>query len=227
MDFTDAGQPDPPRAPSSEVLATLCQDLERRAEEVPGISAGEVARLRAAVASYAESFGVEFSEEQDHFKLVGQDNVRRYLPVRELRVRVHPDDTPFDVFARVCAGRTVGCRVTVSLSPHASSPGLKVLEELTETWAGDIEFVEESDEQLAQVVRDRQTDRLRYAAPDRAPEGVLRAAADAGVAVLRSPVLIEGRVELLWYLQEQSLSIDYHRYGNLGTRASEDRATVG
>ena len=33
----------------------------------------------------------------------------------------------------------------------------------------------------------------------------------------------EGRVELLWYVREQSISHDYHRYGNLGARASEAR----
>ena len=30
--------------------------------------------------------------------------------------------------------------------------------------------------------------------------------------------LAEGRIEMLRYLQEQSLSIDYHRYGNFGER---------
>ena len=38
--------------------------------------------------------------------------------------------------------------------------------------------------------------------------------------------LAEGRVELLWYVQEQSVSFDYHRYGNLGVRAGEPRAEV-
>ena len=33
-----------------------------------------------------------------------------------------------------------------------------------------------------------------------------------------TPVLSEGSLELLWYTEEQSLSIDYHRYGNLGAR---------
>jgi RHH-type proline utilization regulon transcriptional repressor/proline dehydrogenase/delta 1-pyrroline-5-carboxylate dehydrogenase len=36
-------------------------------------------------------------------------------------------------------------------------------------------------------------------------------------------VLAEGRLELLWYLREQSISHDYHRYGNLGLRAGEAR----
>jgi RHH-type proline utilization regulon transcriptional repressor/proline dehydrogenase/delta 1-pyrroline-5-carboxylate dehydrogenase len=40
------------------------------------------------------------------------------------------------------------------------------------------------------------------------------------------PVVAEGRLECLWYLHEQSLSVDYHRYGNLGRRTGEPRAEV-
>ena len=36
-------------------------------------------------------------------------------------------------------------------------------------------------------------------------------------------MLSEGHLELLWYTEEQSLSIDSHRYGNLGARANEKR----
>ena len=42
----------------------------------------------------------------------------------------------------------------------------------------------------------------------------------------RAPVLAQGRVELLWYLREQSISIDYHHYGNMGTREGEERTEV-
>jgi acyl-CoA reductase-like NAD-dependent aldehyde dehydrogenase len=44
--------------------------------------------------------------------------------------------------------------------------------------------------------------------------------------VSRQPVLAEGRIELLWYLTEQSISHDYHRYGNLGARTTEPRRPV-
>ncbi len=37
------------------------------------------------------------------------------------------------------------------------------------------------------------------------------------------PVLQHGRIELLWYVHEQSLCVDYHRYGNLGIRTDEQR----
>jgi RHH-type proline utilization regulon transcriptional repressor/proline dehydrogenase/delta 1-pyrroline-5-carboxylate dehydrogenase len=39
-------------------------------------------------------------------------------------------------------------------------------------------------------------------------------------------VLAHGRIELLRYLREQSISHDYHRYGNLGARAGEARAVT-
>ncbi|HEX5221750.1 MAG TPA: hypothetical protein VFZ59_19450, partial [Verrucomicrobiae bacterium] len=70
------------------------------------------------------------------------------------------------------------------------------------------------------------TDRVRYAAPDRVPIEVLRAANEAGGIAVSVPVSAEGRLELLWYVHEQSISTDYHRYGNLGLRAEEKRAEV-
>ncbi len=160
----------------------------------------------------------------DHFRLLGQDNLRRYQAVRELRVRHHPDDTGFELFARVCAARAAGCRVTVSSPPGGANRYTGLLEELTEPWAGAIEFVEESDAALAQVIRVGQTERVRYAAPDRMPVQILEAAHEVGLFAARAPVLAEGRIELLWYVREQSISRDYHRYGNLGERAEEERA---
>ena len=49
------------------------------------------------------------------------------------------------------------------------------------------------------------------------------AAAEALQYVADTPVSPHGRVELLWYLREQSMSHVYHRYGNLGLRADERR----
>jgi RHH-type proline utilization regulon transcriptional repressor/proline dehydrogenase/delta 1-pyrroline-5-carboxylate dehydrogenase len=169
----------------------------------------------------------EFGRDHDHFRLLGQDNFRRYLPVRWLRIRAHWNDSWFDLVARVCAAKMAGCRITVSVPEALAHPAVVLLEEqLTASWAAAIEFVWESDEDLASVIRERQTDRIRYAAPDRVAPVVQQAAAETGLCVVSAPVLAEGRVELLWYFQEQSLSLDYHRYGNLGPRAGETRAEV-
>ena len=192
----------------------------------PGLPKDDAARVLRAIASYATSYEAEFGRVHDAVKLVGQDNLRRYLPVRALRIRVHAEDTPFEVFARVCAAKTAGCHITVSSPPDLGSQTVELLDQLTEPWAAAIEFVEESDEALAQTIRDGQTDRVRYAAAERVPADVLMSVGDTGVYVARAPVLVEGRIELLWYVMEQSISHDYHRYGNLGDRGDEVRRPV-
>jgi RHH-type transcriptional regulator, proline utilization regulon repressor / proline dehydrogenase / delta 1-pyrroline-5-carboxylate dehydrogenase len=65
--------------------------------------------------------------------------------------------------------------------------------------------------------------RVRYAAPSRVSHAIREAAAEALQYVSDARVSSLGRIELLWYLQEQSISHVYHRYGNLGARADEPR----
>jgi RHH-type proline utilization regulon transcriptional repressor/proline dehydrogenase/delta 1-pyrroline-5-carboxylate dehydrogenase len=219
MDFEDVAGAPADGDPLTPTLASLYSALQARPQH------GDV-RIIAAVRSYERSQRDEFGAEHDHFRLVGQDNVRRYLPVGSVRVRVHANDSTFDVFARACAAHVAGCGVVISTPPGLNSMVVQRLEELTESWAAAIEFVEETDAQLVQALRERQVDRVRYAAPDRASLEVLQAGNAANGCVVSVPVSAEGRLELLWYVREQSISTDYHRYGNLGIRADEERAAV-
>jgi RHH-type proline utilization regulon transcriptional repressor/proline dehydrogenase/delta 1-pyrroline-5-carboxylate dehydrogenase len=222
MDFSDnPGMPE--RAePESEPLRELCRQMTDRGDSA-GITPDETRRIVAAVVSYERAQDNEFCRSHDHFLLIGQDNLRRYRPFREIRLRVHETDGAFDLFARVCAAQVVGGRITVSLPPGHEKPLVTLLESITEPWAGAIEFIEETDAELAQTIAERQTDLVRYAGLERVPTEVFAAGAAAGVRVAAMPVVLEGRLELLWYLEEQSVSIDYHRYGNLGARAGERR----
>jgi len=219
MDFTDMPPPQSSGSPDLLTLAALSDGL--RAAQHP-----EAERIAAAALSCEAAQLEEFGREHDHFQLVGQDNTRRYQPLENVRVRVHPADTAFELSARVCAAHAAGCRVTVSVPAELESPSVRLLEQLTESWAGAIEFVEETEGQLAAAMREGQADRVRYAAPDRASEEVLAAGGEAGGCVIRAPVSGEGRLEMLWCLREQSISTDYNRYGNLGTRANEKRAEI-
>jgi RHH-type proline utilization regulon transcriptional repressor/proline dehydrogenase/delta 1-pyrroline-5-carboxylate dehydrogenase len=177
------------------------------------------------LASYDHWWLAEFSREHDHFRLLGQDNFRRYLPFHEIRVRVTPPDSLFEIFARAAAAHVTGARVVMSTLPGATSDAIMLLDEITDSWAGAIEFVEESEEQLAAAMRQGTTERLRYAAPERVPAALRRVASENGIHLADEPVVAEGRVELLWYLREQSFCHDYHRYGNLGVRADEERTS--
>lgn len=222
MRFEVAGLPPTGDAIHDPLLA----DLLERLQLVPAGKwpRDELNRIETAIRSYSLEMEAEFSQVHDHFRLIGEDNLRCYVPVHHLRVRVHPDDTLFELFARVCAARAAGCRITVCTPPGMESAAVNLLEELTHSWAAAIEFVEETDEQVAVLVAQGQTDRLRYAASERVPDVIRRAAAQTGQYIAAGPVLPVGRVELLWYLREQSRSIDYHRYGNQGPRTGEPRA---
>jgi RHH-type proline utilization regulon transcriptional repressor/proline dehydrogenase/delta 1-pyrroline-5-carboxylate dehydrogenase len=226
MDFEPVDAPAVGRPPEDPQLRDLHDRLLGLAGAPDGLSRAEAAPVAAAIASYDLALRTEFSRVHDHFRLVGQDNLRRYRPLRALRIRTHPDDGVFDLVARVAAAKAVGCRITVSSPPGTTVRGRGLLETLAAPWEDAVVFADETDAELARAIRDRETDRIRYAARDRAPAEILAAAHRAGIFVARAPVLAHGRIELLWYLSEQSISRDYHRYGNLGQRAAEERAEV-
>ena len=103
---------------------------------------------------------------------------------------------------------------------------MALLDRMTDDWAAAIEFVEESDEEVATLLIDRLPGRIRFAAPQRVPDCVRSAVAQTGMCIVDQPVMGNGHIELLWYQREQSISFDYHRYGNLGKRTNEERADV-
>jgi RHH-type proline utilization regulon transcriptional repressor/proline dehydrogenase/delta 1-pyrroline-5-carboxylate dehydrogenase len=164
--------------------------------------AKRVPSIESALRSYTQQAHDEFHAEHDHVRLLGQDNLRRYRPIERLCICLHADDTEHEIAARLGAAIAIGCKVSIT------GPG-------AEDWS---EFAETVSEPNV-----NQFDRLRYAARDRVPEAIRRAAHEACIYIADTPVLSEGRLELLWYAEEQSLSHDYHRYGNLGARVDELR----
>ncbi len=227
MNFRSSGGSPRSEEIDDPLLAGLRREMAEHLRSPGEFAPAEVEAIIGAIESYDYWVRTEFGRTHDDVRLLGQDNLRRYRPVDALRIRVHEADTAFELFARVAAARAAGCRSTVSLPPGSESAALSAIEVLTERWAAAIEFVEEDDADLVDAIRGGQTDRIRYAQPERAPGGVLAAAGErAGIFVAREPVLAHGRIELLWYLREQSISRDYHRYGNLGARGQEERSPV-
>ena len=181
-------------------------------------------KLLDALVDYDRFAVSEIRQKHDTLKLIGQDNFRLYQPMTHIRIRVCSSDSLLSIIARAAAVIAVGGRATISHADGVQEDTLKLLEALTREWAADLEFVEESDEELVEAIGEGQVDRVRYASPDSVPLSVRKAAEDEFVYVADAPVSPSGRVELLWYVREQSLCVDYHRYGNLGFRATESRS---
>ena len=106
------------------------------------------------------------------------------------------------------------------------SIALDFIEVKLQSWETDIIHKSESDESLAEAITNGLSDRIRYGGRERVPQVVREAAAKTGLFIADAKVLPQGRIELLWYVQEQSISHSYHRYGNLGFRSEEERAPV-
>jgi RHH-type transcriptional regulator, proline utilization regulon repressor / proline dehydrogenase / delta 1-pyrroline-5-carboxylate dehydrogenase len=209
-----------------ELLQELYRALIEGAESATSADEAEIRSVLSAIASYDHWASTEFNIAHDHFRLLGEDNFRRYLPVEPLRIRIASEDTLTEILCRAAAARAVGCRAIISSPPSLSESASKAvafLEDLTHSWAGAIEFVDEDDDALASAITLGQVARIRYAAPNRVPEIIRNAAAGALQYIADTPISRHGRVELLWYVREQSVSHIYHRYGNLGLRADEPR----
>ena len=170
--------------------------------------------------SYIYHVEHEFSRNIDYFHLRGQDNILRYLPVGTMVVRLHHEDSLFETLARIAAARIAGCQLKISIPENLDNRITRFLSEKDGNHlVGNAELIYESDEAIIEQIPE--VDRIRYAAPRRVPEDVSKAAATAGFYIARSPVLMEGSIELLQYFRQQSICNNYHRYGNLGERARE------
>ena len=137
-----------------------------------------------------------------------------------------PNSPVEDVLLALLAAASVSCRPTLSFEPTVSPKVITAIDLLTHEWAGNIDFIEEDDVGLATDVRRGFVDRIRVPTPATLSADLLHACRDAFIPVIKRPVVASGRIEPLWYLWEQSLSFDYHRYGNLGRRAAEPRRKI-
>jgi RHH-type proline utilization regulon transcriptional repressor/proline dehydrogenase/delta 1-pyrroline-5-carboxylate dehydrogenase len=179
--------------------------------------ADDLKKTVRAVKSYLWNAEQEFYQTKDYFRIRGEDNHMRYLPVGTVLVRVHPGDSLFEVLSRIAAVQIAKCTLILGIPKDLNNnitaflsgkEGKRIL--------GNTKLTRHTDQELIENMP--QLDRIRYAAPDRVPAEVFRAAARTGFYIARNPVLSEGRLEMLHYFREQSVSDSYHRYGNLGER---------
>jgi RHH-type transcriptional regulator, proline utilization regulon repressor / proline dehydrogenase / delta 1-pyrroline-5-carboxylate dehydrogenase len=220
MDFTETDLPRHGALRKEHALLRMALEWRRKllwgklAEH-----ADDLTRTIRAIKSYLYHWEREFGQETDYFHLRGQDNIHRYRPLGSVLVRLHADDTLFETLARIAAARIAGNKTLVSipvLLHNAVTAFLDSVEGRQLLADGPVRRQPEE----AVIAAMETAGRIRYAAPQRVPDAVLAAAAErGGYYIARAPVLMEGRIELLHYLQNQSVCDTYHRYGNLGDRA--------
>ena len=217
-----------PSEPQHPLLLKVWGKFDAIAKELlrfdPSVG-GDLSKLRHAILAYDRFAREEIHQEHDHFRLVGQDNSRRYLPVTPICIRLMPGDRLWGILARCAASVAVGATAIVSYDPRIEDSKIEALERATLAWTGKIEWVEQSEAMLGEEIQAGHIARLRYDGPEEVPEPIRRLASK-NYAYIADAVVSCQDLEVLWYVVEQSISFDYHRYGNLGPRASEPRSPV-
>jgi RHH-type proline utilization regulon transcriptional repressor/proline dehydrogenase/delta 1-pyrroline-5-carboxylate dehydrogenase len=191
----------PPEARAAELVTRIRKHLDTAQRE----------RLGVGACSYGEAYAQEFGVEHDPSGVLGERNVLRYRPCEGLLVRAAAGAELTDVLLALVAGRTVGARITLSIAPELATevPWLSAVR-----WDGtDITLIVEATHALAKRLPSARVQRLRCVG--NVEWAVAYVAENADVAVLTHPVLLTGRVELLAYVREQSVTTRFHRFGNL------------
>jgi RHH-type proline utilization regulon transcriptional repressor/proline dehydrogenase/delta 1-pyrroline-5-carboxylate dehydrogenase len=183
-----------PAAAVTSMLAVLAGGLEPEEQRA----------LDAAARSDAFWWGAEFGVDHDQARLFCESNVLRYRPLPGLTIRVAPGARPLEVARVILGAVAAGGSPLVSLHPDEK------------TWRARLErlvglgvVVETPSALVARLGRTDEA-RVRLVGSETGLEGLEpRVHVDA-----RPPVLL-GRVELLRYLREQSVSRTLHRFGNV------------
>ncbi len=169
----------------------------------------------ASVQSYLFEWNHHFKQTHDNSHVRGQDNIFMYKPHYSNVLRVLPDDDMLDVL------RAIACTLICGASLEISGERMHVMSELsTADWLSQcpgIKIVKETEKRFLERLNLNKTKfpRIRFLSVP--PKDLQIALANSGVNVIIAPQLANGRVELLHYMREVSLSADYHRYGFIKT----------
>lgn len=164
--------------------------------------------LRAAN-SFLKNWNEEFSQERDVSNLLGESNVFRYLRVHKMIFRIKKGDSLSNV-AMVLAAAHI-CKTRLDISIAGDNKLTALISQLEERYL----ILKQNEDQFMSVMNDY--DRVRLCSDTDTLE-LSEHAARTGLYLAMIPPVAEGRVELLHYLKEQSVTTEYHRYGNIVTK---------
>ena len=175
-------------------------------------------KLEWALQSYLENYENEFSVTKDYAKVRGEDNHFKYIPLTNVVIRVEPFDSVFDIVSRILGAKV--CKVNFTVSINRNEIVKQFLNNSKELFGPKDKLINQDDLSFSKTIKDFK--RVIYSNINKVPKIVFEEASKTGTFIVRQPAFMEGRLELLNYFEEQTISHSYHRYGNLGVRGIDD-----
>ena len=173
----------------------------------------------SSVGSYAFYWNEYFSKSHDPSLVMGQDNLQQYIPHPNMILRGQQGDSTINLLLTAAAALTCGANLEIYLEEDSLVNQFK-------EWGIHHFFPVKhaSNAEFSNIVKQRKIKRIRLL--KHPPKDVLTELAKAACHLHVDPVMANGRLELLHYLREVSISRDYHRYGDLGIREGEKRSPL-
>lgn len=167
--------------------------------------------------SYAYHNKNEFETKKDYVNIRGEDNLFSYTKVKSIGYRVSPSDTLRDIFGVIIASHICKIPLTISIANREANPYFSFLEQSLAKMGLNTQICYESDKEFGEKIS--QFGRVRYFGEVDKSNPIYQASSNNAIVMATSKPVLNGRFELLYYHLEKSVSISYHRYGNLGARA--------
>ena len=158
----------------------------------------------------------EFECEREYVQIRGEQNLFSYTKVKNIAYRVCKEDSLRDILAVILAANILKIELLVSFDENNK---MEKVRKICDTINLKAHFVKENTEAFCQKIASYE--RIRYFAKPCKEDRIYQEAAKNTKIIVRDKPLSNGRFELLFYHNEKSLSISYHRYGNLGIRGLE------
>lgn len=181
------------RAPLPSSALTLISSLN-----IFNLSEEQVQIWKKSAENYAYWAEI-LREPSDPSCVLGQDNYFYHIPLDCVYLRIKEGDSILSTLQVVAA--CLVCETPLVISTETPFPKINSLT-----------FHEETEEEFFKKIPFGAQIRILSAPSD----SFLKQAVEKDAFVHSTPVLSNGRLELLHYLREVSLSKDYHRYGYLG-----------
>lgn len=162
--------------------------------------------------SYAYYHKNEFCAKFEFVKVRGEENIFSYTKIANLAYKIAQTDDLSDILGVIIASNIM----KISLKVSYEDENIDFVKQICESLSLKADFVRESANDFAENIAD--FERVRYHAKPDKSDIIYQKASERAKIIISPKPLINGRFELLYYVNEKSVSISYHRYGNLGIR---------
>jgi len=167
------------------------------------------------ICNFAHWYEVEFLKEHDYAHIRGESNIIRYLPVKSVLLRVEENDSLDEILTSIMAIKMVGAQLHLSMPKESKKDEFIWLESKQDSFIGKNDsFSRDNEDELISKIPTVQ--RVRFLHHDNVTQNIYDSISDKAIYIASDNFMSHGRLELMHYFIEQSISNSYHRYGNLG-----------